>query len=131
MTFRSCQPRLPISVILGPKKPLLPCFKPSFYLHVLCYQMLVLARSPFASASEIPVGVQHMVRIYFFFPLPELEPPCPVGFDGRLVVGGLLTLPFLTLPSDIDPLLEILRPSRFLAIIFLLDFLCIGSSDFY
>jgi hypothetical protein len=31
MTFRSCQPRLPISV----------------YLHVLCYQMLVLARHPF------------------------------------------------------------------------------------
>ena len=47
MTFRSCQPRLPISVILGPKKPLLPCFKPSFYLHILCYQMLVLARPPF------------------------------------------------------------------------------------
>ncbi len=46
MTFRSCQPFLPICVILGPKKPLLPCFKPSFYLHVLCYQMLGLARPP-------------------------------------------------------------------------------------
>jgi hypothetical protein len=47
MTFRSCQPRLPISVILGPKKPLLPCFKTSFCLHVPCYQMLGLARPLF------------------------------------------------------------------------------------
>ena len=52
MTFRSCQPRLPISIILGPKKPLLPCFKPSFYLHVLCYQMLVLARPPFTPFTK-------------------------------------------------------------------------------
>jgi len=46
MTFRSCQPHLPIFVILGPKKPLSPCFKPSFYLYFVCYQILGLARPP-------------------------------------------------------------------------------------
>jgi len=47
MTFRSCQPCLPICVILGPKKPLLPYFTPSFFLYVICYQMVGLARPPF------------------------------------------------------------------------------------
>ncbi len=62
MTFRSCHPRLPISAILGPKKPLLACFKPSFCLHVLCYQMLGLARPQYIALLQLTSAITHRKR---------------------------------------------------------------------
>ena len=40
--------------------------------------------------------------------LEEPEPACPVGGAGRVLKGGLLTPPFLTTPSFIGRLFEVL-----------------------